>query len=291
MARLSENFIHLKSQLGFNNPQIETTWFSLREEHFRILMKATSNPKWQDVLAEHVVANLWDLPEFRRYCKPFDTEDIAQPAIVIPFETTITSGLNLFGRPRGRDPFYEPGNFATKIRSVGVWFTSYSTDIMSRTPRVYLIPVGKDVLRTPDGPVEETRSWQVVEQSIPEPFSVSPVDLPSNNWKQWIPIEYMDDEFATVRRYVRFRAYPEHGWDPAILPFQETYDSRLIGRSVWNTRWLLIIPGESIWGIDPHEGVERFIHGAEIPGGHGERTGIGVTDIKFFFKTYAYSGN
>ena len=53
-------------------------------------------------------------------------------------------------------------------------------------------------------------------------------------------------------------------------------DSRLIGRSVWNTRWLLIIPGGTLQA-DPNEGLRLFING--------------VSDIQIFFKTYAYSGN
>jgi hypothetical protein len=36
--------------------------------------------------------------------------------------------------------------------------------------------------------------------------------------------------------------------------------------------------------------MERFIYGAAVPSGNGERTGNGVTDIKLFFKTYAYPG-
>ncbi|MHC4343333.1 MAG: hypothetical protein ACYSUP_01445 [Planctomycetota bacterium] len=48
---------------------------------------------------------------------------------------------------------------------------------------------------------------------------------------------------AEIRRYTRFRAYPDGGFDPSEM----TYDSRLIGRSVWNTRWLLIIPGHSLY--------------------------------------------
>jgi hypothetical protein len=69
-----------------------------------------------------------------------------------------------------------------------------------------------------------------------------------------------------------------------------TFDSRLVGRSVWNTRWLLIIPGRSLLA-DPDEGLERFIHGPEVIGGNGDRTENGISDIKLFFHTYAYSGN
>jgi hypothetical protein len=49
----------------------------------------------------------------------------------------------------------------------------------------------------------------------------------------------------------------------------------LIGRSVWNTRWLLIVPGGTLQS-DANEGLRLFING--------------VSDIQIFFKTYAYSG-
>ena len=55
-----------------------------------------------------------------------------------------------------------------------------------------------------------------------------------------------------------------------------TTDSRLIGRSVWNTQWLLIIPGGTLLA-DPEAGLDEFVDN--------------VTDIKLFFQTHAYSGN
>ncbi|MHC4343332.1 MAG: hypothetical protein ACYSUP_01440 [Planctomycetota bacterium] len=172
LAELKQNFEVFKTVMGFNNPQIETTWFSLRKENFRITDYAVSDPDWQKELDKYYVDDLWDLPEFRRYCKPFDTEDVALPGIVIPFQTNITNGLNFFGWPGGADPYYAPENFVTKIRSVGVWFSDYDTSIMSPTPRVYLIPVGQDVVRADIG---EIRSWQVVDPP--------PSRLASLNWQ------------------------------------------------------------------------------------------------------------
>ena len=53
-------------------------------------------------------------------------------------------------------------------------------------------------------------------------------------------------------------------------------DTRLVGRSVWNSQWLLIIPGGTLLA-DPAAGLNAFINNVE--------------DIKLFFQTYAYSGN
>ena len=50
---------------------------------------------------------------------------------------------------------------------------------------------------------------------------------------------------------------------------------RLIGRSVWNTSWVLIIPGLNL-NSDSERGLERFIES--------------VSDIKLSLFTYGQSG-
>ena len=52
--------------------------------------------------------------------------------------------------------------------------------------------------------------------------------------------------------------------------------TRLIGRSVWNTGWMLIIPGQTLHN-DPATGLSEFINN--------------VSDITLTFETYGYSGN
>ena len=74
-----------------------------------------------------------------------------------------------------------------------------------------------------------------------------------------------------------------------LAPSQYT-NSRLIGRSVWNTRWLLVIPGGTLLQ-DADDGLERFIHGRELSPGSGSFDNEGVKDIKLLFQTYSYSGN
>jgi hypothetical protein len=284
MARMSFNFTTtLQGQLGFNNPQTETNRFSLRSELFRIQPGAGSSEGWRDTLQGYVVENILDLPEFQRYCVPFTPTQAVEPGIVIPFSTNINFGLNFFGWPLGGgDSAYDSTNFATKIRSVGVWFTNYNNlgSGMSNTPRVYLVPVGNDVMRSPSGNAGETREWTLVDQKLPTPFPIGAGDLGEPDW---IPLNDTLDNFAEIRRFGSLRAYHDSGsFDPA----QTVNNSRLIGRSVWNTRWLLIIPAGTL-NADRNEGILRFIFGPEIG---GNRTGEGVSDIKIFFQTYAYSG-
>jgi hypothetical protein len=271
LARLSQNFSVLKGQLGFNNPQTETGRFSLRSELFRL--RDNSGTQWRAELEKDIVPNLWDIPEFRRYCRPFAPESAGpQPGLVIRFPTTVTFGLNYFGWPLGGgDSAYDSTLFATKVRSAGVWFENYLGSGLSQTPRVYLVPVGADVMRSPSGNNLETREWRVVDQKIPVPF---PIGFSTLSDPTWIPMDdSLSDTFADIRRFSSFRAYHDSG---AFDPSETISDSRLIGRSAWNTDWMLIIPGGTFLA-NPDQGLETFINS--------------VGDIKIFFQTYSYSGN
>lgn len=284
LGRLLQNFDVLEGQLGFNNPQIETNRFSLRRELLRI--KDGSDAAWRSALERYRVPNLWQVPEFRKYARPFTVELLGpQPALVIPFSTTVNFGMNFFGQQlAGGDSAYDPTNFATKIRSAGIWFGDYDASGLSNTPRVYLLPVGADVMRSPSYDTLETREWRVVDQRIPEPFPVVASDLANPDW---IPRnDSLYGSFADVRRFSSFRAYHDDG---SFSPDQVVTDTRLIGRSVWNTEWMLIIPGGTLL-YDGEEGLETFIDGPEIFPGAGVRTGQGIDDIKLFFETYGYSG-
>ena len=287
LARLTANWnLVLKGQLGFNNPQTETGRFSLRNELFRVLTGPSGSQRWRETLSRHVVPNILDLPEFQRHCIPFSPAQPVEPAIVIPFGTTVNFGLNFFGWPAGGgDNDYDSTKFATKVRSVGVWFANYNNlgGGMINTPRVYLVPVGLDVMRSPTQGEPHIREWRILDQALPVPFPLSGGDLADPTW---IPInDTLFEEFAAIRRFGRFRAFHDSG---NFNPAETITDSRLIGRSVWNTRWLLIIPGGTLH-TDRNEGIQRFISGAPRP--DGTRDGNGVSDIKIFFQTYAYSGN
>lgn len=277
LATLRLNFEVLKGQLGFNNPQTETNRFSLRQGHFRI---QDDDKRWRGVLEKAYVSDLWDIPEFRRYCRPFAPEyEGAQPGLVFEFSSDVTFGHNYFGRPlMGGDSAYDPSHFATRVRSVGVWFSNYDGTGLSQTPRVYLIPVGSDKLRSPSSQDFNIRDWQVVDQRLPEPFPIRQDQLLD---PAWIPIhDALNGDLFEIRRHSSLLAHHDDGYfDPGDV----TSDSRLIGRSVWNTRWMLIIPGGTLLN-DPDDGIETFIDGAD---GDGD----GVSDIKIFFQTYAYSGN
>ena len=126
----------------------------------------------------------------------------------------------------------------------------------------------------------------MVDQKLPAPFPISAPEMESD--RSWIPsVDTINDEPFQIRRHSDFKAYHDSGY---LDKEEMTYDTRLIGRSVWNSRWLLIIPGASLL-YEPNEGLDTFIDGPEVVGGGGERSGYGISDIRIFFETYAYSGN
>lgn len=290
LARMKADWDVVKGRFGFNNPDNETSRFSLRSELFRIPPSSTSDPTWAAALDKCRVADLHQIPEFRRYCRPFTETTNVEPGLVIEFPSFVMSGKNYFGHDlAGGDNAYDASHFATKIRSAGVWFKSYNvtfnTNItgpgLANEPRVYLVPVGEDVLRSPTGGTGAARHWTVVNQAMPLPYNVGGAALDDPDW---IPvIDSLREPLAQIRRFASFRAYHDRGqFDEA-----ETHNNgRLVGRSVWNTRWLLIIPGRTLLA-DPNEGLERFIHGALV----GEnRDNNGVDDILIFFQTYSIGG-
>jgi hypothetical protein len=282
LRRMADNFKVFKDQSGFNSPQKETNRFSLRTELFRIQSGYGGNEIWRKTLHNHVVSNLLDIPEIQQYVRMFVPTLDAEPGIVIPFETTIHNGKNYFGWPLdGNHSTYNSTNFSTKIRSTGVWFSNYNNLTMSNTPFVYLIPVGNDIMRSPTYSSGKPRIFKVCDQKIPLPSSIGDADLSDYDWN---PISNTVEDFAKIRKYSSFRAYHDSGQ----FDIKEVHrDSRLIGRSVWNSRWLLIIPAVSFLE-DRDEGLLRFIDG-KIQG--DQRDGNGVSDIKLFFETYSISGN
>ncbi|MBI1839469.1 MAG: LamG domain-containing protein, partial [Verrucomicrobia bacterium] len=277
LARLGQNFEVYRSQLGFLTPETETGRFSLRNELFRMKPSSSNDPastvSWHGKLKDLIVPDLWQMPEFRKYCRPFAPESAGkQPGIVIRFPTSIMFGQNFFLWPlSGGDSAYDPSRFATKVRSAGVWFTGYDGNGLSITPRVYLFPAGQDMMRSPSANNLETREFTIVDQKLPVPFPIGTREMGDPSW---IPLQdSLSETFADIRRFSMFRAYHDAG---SFTEAQAITDTRLIGRSVWNTDWILIIPGGSLLA-NPDQGLDQFIKS--------------VSDIKLFFQTYAYSGN
>ena len=294
LYRMQANYDVLKGRLGINNPDKNTTWFSLRKELFRISSETNALADWRLELAKHVVPDIREVPEYKRFCQSMASSSALlpkEPAIVIPFESSIDFAKNFFGRDLAAgDHALDSSYFATKINAVGVKFDKYPADALSTTPVVYLIPAGQDKMRVPGG--GENGSilyWNVADQVIPIPYTIGSAELDSADWQ---PLYTGDtggvDLMAKIRRIPSFRAIIDDPKDEA-----EPTSRRLVGRSAWNTRWVMIIPAGSLLGgnaEDREKALSIFINGQDT-----DRDGLidvpGVDDILLGFKTYATSGN
>lgn len=276
LSQLKGNFDVLKGQLGISNPQSAVEKISMRAELFRIAPVGTvaSDDRWEDALKARIVDDLTVMPEFRRHCRPFSSpEDGPQPGIVIRFATQVQSGLNFFGnRLAPGDHTYSTSNYATRIRGLGVWLENYNAAGLSTTPRAYLVPVGNDYSRTSSSGQPAIRQWKVVEQRIPTPFVINQSQLWSPNFMP--TLNGPDGIFGELRRHGDFRMFHDNG-DPSADESEIILDTRLIGRSIWNSQWLLIIPGAGLF-VDPELGLNQFAEN--------------VSDILLHFQTYSQSG-
>lgn len=313
LAEMKADWEVLRGRLGFNNPDAYGTTVSLRTEHFRILPDASGSNNWQQVLQVARQRDILEDADVRRYCMQISNGDgLPVPGLIFTFSTTITDGYNLFGRQlAGGDHAFSPSSFATKIFGVGAALEGYrgmdnppanggaissgggtspgDPDLtfldplaLSATPYIYLIPVGVDSMRSPPlGDASEIRSWTVDDIAIPMPFNIGASDFSTANLYQ--SSDSLTEPLFTIRKHQAFRPVSTTSvFDPSLygpngtLLRSQFTNNRLVGRSVWNSQWKLVIPGKTLLN-DPDEGLERFLHT--------------VSDIKLHFVTYSYAGN
>jgi len=238
--------------------------------------------------------------DVRNHCLQIDDgSGQAVPGIELTFSTTITDGENLFGQPLGPgDHAFSTSSFATKIFAVGVCFDGYQgmdnptgvtcptngsgPNALSATPYVYLIPVGADSMRSPPlGDTSTIRTWNVDDVAIPLPFNIGASDFSSAPF--YTSSDSLSEPLFAIRKQQAFRPVSTtaafttsiYGANGALQP-TEYANQRLIGRSVWNSKWKLIIPGRTLLA-DPNQGLNAFINT--------------VSDIHLYFITYSYAGN
>jgi hypothetical protein len=264
----------LDTPVGSRTPA-QTALIAANQE--TISQAAASDGRWQDALKDRMVDDLWQVPEFRMHCRPFAAPSAGpQPGLVIRFSSVIEPGQNFFGRPLGAgDHAYSSANFATRIATAGVFLDGYSEAGLAATPRAYLIPVGTDYFRVSTATNPFTRGWSVKDTRVPTPFVMNQSQMSAPGF---IPsLDGIDGSYGEVRRHADFRVY--HGdnlnADGDLDVDDDEQSTRLIARSIWNSEWLLIIPGAGLYG-DATTGLERFAD-------H-------VSDIKLNFKTYSHNG-
>ena len=301
LAGLNASWSAARSRLGFNNPDRYRSTFSLRSEKYRIVNGTAGDSAWCEVLMAAKRDNLLDDPDAARYCLNLGLDaGAAVPGFVFEFASTVTPGVNFFGKPlAGGDITYSATSFATKIRLAGVAFSGYvglvdptgtattTTAIgattpadpytafadglaLSGTPYVYLVPAGVDSLRSPLEKSSVVRTWTVADQAIPFPFTVAQGNATAA--KTWTSNNSLTENYV-LRQHQAFRAVADGAVFSSDLGFT---NGRLIGRSVWNSRWKLIIPAQTLLA-DPKKGMQIFIDS--------------VKNIKIHFETYSTAGN
>jgi hypothetical protein len=290
MAQLNADFAVAEGRLGINNPDHYNTLFSLRQELFRILPHveeetASADEAWQQTLEQHIVPNVLSDPQVAAYCRGLKKADgSAIPGFIIPFSTTVEDGKNFFGLDLAAgDHAYSQSNFATKIAAVGVALPGYvgmsygestQPNALSATPYAYLIPCGIDYMRSPLGDTGDIRSWQVVDQALPLPYNLGASDF--NTTQFFGPNDTFAERPWVIRKHQAFRMVADPSlYEDGSLPTVFT-NARLIGRSVWNSQWKIVIPANTLLNNE-QQGMNNFA--------------ASVKDIQLFLRTYSNSGN
>ena len=306
LAEMAADWSVLKGRLGVNNPDNYGTTASLRSERFRILPGVDGDVRWRDVLEAGRVDDLRSDADLKTLAMQLDNGDgLPVPGLIIEFSTMIADGYNLFGHPLAPgDHNFSSSSFATKLYAAGIALDGYlgmdnpamnaavggssptdpdlsflDPNALAATPYVYLIPVGVDSMRSPPlGDQSVIRSWKVDDVTIPLPFNIGSSEYSSK--KLFQSSDSLSEPLFGIRKHQAFRPVSTAAvFNYGLLEghtSSEYTSSRLIGRSVWNSKWKLVIPGRNLLN-DPEEGLDRFI-----------RT---VKDIKLRFETYSYSGN
>ena len=297
MAKLNADFSVAKGRLGINNPDQYGTVFSLRTELYRLLNDDTitsDDDAWRQTLEQHIVADVMADADVATYCLNIKkASGTAAPGIIIPFTTTIQQAKNFFGLDLASgDHSYSPSSFATKIYNVGIALpgyvgmdtyatgnvngapTSNSPNGLSATPYVYLIPCGSDYLRAPAlGDTNTIRIWNVHDQALPLPYNLGATNF--NTTQFFNANGTLSEQPWILRKHQAFRAVENATFFYSSVP-QEFTNSRLIGRSVWNGQWKIVIPAYTLLSNE-QTGLDRFT--------------ATVKDIQLFLRTYSHSGN
>ena len=131
-------------------------------------------------------------------------------------------------------------------------------------------------MRTPPiGDSANERTWQVLDHALPLPFDIGQIGANDDDSLISTVSQNLNSEFMAARKHQAFRAVNSEVFFLSNRSDEYT-NSRLIGRSVENSRWVLVIPGLELLN-DPDEGIQRFINS--------------VSDIKIHFHTYSHAGN
>jgi uncharacterized membrane protein len=250
--------------------------------------------RFRAFLESHIVDRLEDLNEIRELAQ-ISEQVHAGPAIVLPFATEI-NGRNFFGK--GPDLPFGNTNFPitrnAKIRNFAIRFdgvdASLGTDPQLGTVFVYLLPVGDSVLREnnnkPRIEDEPPVPWAVVDQFLPVPPHVFLEDLSAEELRHYSP--WRTNAQASGNFLNEIKRHRESVAQIELGQREPRFNTSLAGRSAWNTRWLLAIPGRQ-WTANSDPSairllLRRFIYGVTAD----PRAETGIRDIRLKIQAYSH---
>ena len=129
------------------------------------------------------------------------------------------------------------------------------------------------MLAPPLGDTNTLRSWTVHDQALPLPYNLGASDF--NSTQFFTANGTLSEQPWILRKHQAFRPVDDPVFFFGLVPTEFT-NTRLIGRSVWNSKWKIVIPAYTLLN-DEQEGLNRFV--------------ASVKDIKLFLRTYSHSGN
>ena len=118
-----------------------------------------------------------------------------------------------------------------------------------------------------------TRAWTVHDQALPLPFNLGATSFSTTQF--FNASGTLSEQPWILRKHQAFRPVNNAQFFYGTVP-QEFTSSRLVGRSVWNGGWKIVIPAYTLYHDEP-EGLNRFV--------------ASVQDIELFLRTYSHSGN
>jgi len=276
--------------------------FSLRKNMLGLAIDPTTdsgvqqfekNKAFRAFLETHIVQELFDVPAFAQLAS-VDSDRDAGPALVLTFSTEV-AGRTIFGQRRGTT-FGAPANFDTcsnpKLFEFAILLEGVDNPsalgVDSQLIFAHFIPVGTSMLRAPesgDCALRTVRSWEVVDQRIPGVSAAYQTPGTTILDSFGIPRLATSPDLNVINRFPVTQAQVRSTESPI---FQDD----LAGWSVWNTQWLLAIPGRQFAdSSDPPDLVRKklliLIFDADASGNpRSPDQNLGIDDIKLRIKAY-----
>lgn len=296
---------------GLDGVATETLTLSLRDHLFRVPtdLNVENNRNWQERLNSFRVDDLRKHDKFNQFCVFLPTIDLnaasqpPEPGLVIEFSTPVNVALNAFGKPVvSGEPQFNDHVPAHKIQEMRVELGKYNENVgggpngLLQNVFIYVVPVGIDVIRPRRenltiAPLGETREWTIYEQVLPPPFALQENTVLGGhvgyNDPGWYPA--IDGGTELLKLKGPFKAFTRTP-GTTITDIDFRYNE-LAGRSVWNTQWLIVIPGRNLatTGMTKDEALNALIFGKLKDPATGERESAGgIDNIKIRFVVYDY---